>query len=54
MRNIKCRTVFMKAQTNVSEDGILLEALSEDDLQKVSELILIAKSSVLIVDRAFT
>lgn len=39
LRNIKCRTVFMKAQTNVSENGILMAALSEDDLQKVSELI---------------
>lgn len=39
LRNIKCRTVFMKAQTNVSKDGILMAALSEDDLQKVSELI---------------
>lgn len=39
LKNINCRTVFMKAQTNVSEDGILMAALSEDDLQKVSELI---------------
>ena len=39
LRNIKCRTVFMKAHTNIGEDGILMAALSEDDLQKVSELI---------------
>lgn len=39
LRNIKCRTVFMKAQTNSSEDGILMAALSEDDLKKVAELI---------------
>lgn len=39
LRNINCRTVFMKAQTNISEDGILMAALSEDDLQKVSDLI---------------
>lgn len=39
LKNIKCKTIFMKAQTNISEDGILMAALSEDDLKKVSELI---------------
>lgn len=39
LKNIKCRTVFMKAQTNISEDGILMAALSEEDLQRVSDLI---------------
>lgn len=39
LKNIKCRTIFMKAKTNVSEDGILMAALSEEDLKKVSELI---------------
>lgn len=39
LRNIKCRTIFMKAQTNISKDGILMAALSEDDLKKVSQLI---------------
>lgn len=39
LRNIACRTVFMKARTNFSEDGILMAALSEDDLSRVSELI---------------
>ena len=39
LRNIKCRTIFMKAQTNISKDGILMAALSEDDLEKVAELI---------------
>ena len=39
LRNIKCKTIFMKAQTNISENGILMAALSEDDLKKVSELI---------------
>ncbi len=29
----------MKAKTNVSEDGILMAALSEEDLEKVSKLI---------------
>jgi len=40
LKNISCRTVFMKAQTNISEDGILMAALSEEDLKRVSELIL--------------
>lgn len=39
LRNIKCKTIFMKAQTNSSENGILMAALSEDDLKKVSKLI---------------
>lgn len=39
LRSVKCRTVFMKAQTNFSEDGILMAALSEEDLEKVTELI---------------
>lgn len=39
LKNITCRTVFMKAKTNVSEDGILMAALSEEDLKRVSELI---------------
>lgn len=38
LRNIKCKTVFMKAQTNVSEDGILMAALSDDDLEKAAAL----------------
>ncbi len=39
LRNIKCKTLFMKAKTNFSEDGILMAALSEEDLGKASELI---------------
>lgn len=39
LENIKCRTIFMKAKTNVSEDGILMAALGEDDLTRVSELV---------------
>ncbi|MDE6911103.1 MAG: alpha/beta hydrolase [Lachnospiraceae bacterium] len=39
LRNIKCKTIFMKAQTNINENGILMAALSEDDLEKVSALI---------------
>lgn len=37
--NIKCRTVFMKAQTTISKDNILMAALSEHDLEKAAELI---------------
>lgn len=39
LKNIKCKTIFMKARTNISEDGVLMAALSEDDLKRVSELI---------------
>lgn len=39
LKKIKCRTIFMKAQTNISDDGILLAALNEDDLEKISKLI---------------
>lgn len=39
LKNIKCRTVFMKARTNISEDGTLMAALSEEDLERVTELI---------------
>ncbi len=39
LKNIKCKTIFLKAQTNISEDGILMAALSDEDLEKVSSLI---------------
>ncbi len=39
LKNIRCKTVFMKAKTQKSEDGTLMAALSEDDLKRVSELI---------------
>lgn len=39
LRNIQCKTIFMKALTNISEDGILMAALSEEDLKRVSELV---------------
>jgi len=39
LKSITCKTIFMKAKTDVSEDGILMAALSEEDLEKVSELI---------------
>lgn len=39
LKNIRCRTVFMKAQTSIGKDNILMAALSEDDLENVSRLI---------------
>ncbi len=39
LKNIRCETIFMKAKTNISEEGILMAALSEDDLKRVSDLI---------------
>lgn len=39
LKNIGCETVFMKAQTKVSDDGILFAALNEEDVKQVSELI---------------
>lgn len=39
LKNIKCRTIFMKAKTNSSEDGILMAALSEEDVERLSQLI---------------
>lgn len=39
LKNIRCRTIFMKAKTDIGEDGILMAALSEEDLKKVSELV---------------
>ncbi len=39
LQNIRCRTVFMKAQTNFSEDSVLMAALSEEDLKKAAGLI---------------
>lgn len=39
LKNITCRTIFLKAKTTVSEDGILMAALNEDDLNRVSEAI---------------
>ncbi len=39
LKKIKCKTVFMKAKTDYSHDGILQAALSEDDADKVVALI---------------
>lgn len=39
LRGIQCRTIFMKAKTDSTEDGILMAGLSEDDLERVKGLI---------------
>lgn len=39
LKKIKCKTLFMKAKTNTDPNGILMAALNEDDVKKVSELI---------------
>lgn len=39
LQDISCKTVFMKAKSNTNEDGLLLAALSEEDVQRVSDLI---------------
>ncbi len=46
MKNIKCKTVFLKAQTKINKDGILMAALSEEDLEKAAELIVILFVSI--------
>ncbi len=37
LKKITCKTVFLKAKTEISEDGILMAALSEDDVNRVAE-----------------
>ncbi|MBQ3969468.1 MAG: alpha/beta hydrolase [Clostridia bacterium] len=39
LKRIKCPTVFFKATTDQSADGLLLAALSEDDLARVCQLV---------------
>lgn len=39
LKEIRCETVFLKARTQFSKDGILMAALSEEDVKRVSELI---------------
>ena len=38
LKQIRCKTVFMKARTETN-DGLLMAALNEDDVRRVSELI---------------
>lgn len=39
LQHISCKTVFLKANAEVSPEGILMGALSEDDLKRVLELV---------------
>lgn len=39
LSNIKCKTLFMKANTKIGDDGIIQGALTDEDLKKVCSLI---------------
>lgn len=39
LRGIRCRTLFLKAKTVTAPDGLLLAALSEEDLRRVLALV---------------
>lgn len=39
LKKVRCRTVFMKAQTNFSPEGILMAALNDEDVKRVSACI---------------
>lgn len=39
LQSITCKTIFMKAKTTLGEDGLLMAALSEQDLKRVVELV---------------
>ena len=39
LSRIKCKTLFMKANTTVGENGLLQGALSDEDLRQVDNLI---------------
>jgi hypothetical protein len=39
LSRIKCKTLFMKANTTIGEDGLLQGALSDEDLRQVNALI---------------
>lgn len=39
LRGIECETIFLKAKTNIDNNGLQMCALSEDDLKKVMSLI---------------
>ena len=39
LSKIKCKTLFMKANTTIGENGLLQGALSDEDLQQVNALI---------------
>lgn len=39
LSNIKCNTLFMKANTTIGQDGLIQGALTDENLKKVTELI---------------
>lgn len=39
LSEITCRTLFMKANTKIGDDGIIMGALTDEDLQQVIDLI---------------
>lgn len=39
LEKITCKTIFMKAQTKTDSNGLLMGALKDEDVQRVSELI---------------
>ena len=39
LRKVRCDTIFMKAKTNMGSDGLLMAALSDDDVKRVSEVV---------------
>ena len=39
LSEINCKTLFMKANTKIGDDGIIMGALTDEDLQQVSDLI---------------
>lgn len=39
LSEINCKTLFMKANTKIGDDGIIMGALSDEDLQHVTDLI---------------
>ena len=39
LSEINCKTLFMKANTKIGDDGIIMGALTDEDLQRVTDLI---------------
>lgn len=39
LSEINCKTLFMKANTKIGDDGIIMGALTDEDLQQVTDLI---------------
>ena len=39
LSEITCKTLFMKANTKIADDGIIMGALTDEDLQQVTDLI---------------